>query len=61
MGHPNYAHGLRERLTAAAYEPGASVAKLAQENDIHANMLFTGGDIRPSSKLSLPSSPRSYW
>ncbi|NVI09994.1 IS66-like element accessory protein TnpA, partial [Paraburkholderia youngii] len=32
---------LRERLAAAACEPGVSVAKLARENGINANMLFT--------------------
>ncbi|MGF6483339.1 IS66-like element accessory protein TnpA [Paraburkholderia sp. JPY419] len=37
-GRPNY---LRERLAAAACEPGVSVSKLARENGINANMLFT--------------------
>jgi transposase len=41
MGRPNYARELRERLAAAACEPGVSVAKLARENGINANMLFT--------------------
>ncbi len=41
MGRPNYAWELRERLAAAACEPGVSVAKLARENGINANMLFT--------------------
>jgi transposase len=40
-GRPNYALELRERLAAAACEPGVSVAKLARENGINANMLFT--------------------
>src|SRR5471030_2870115 len=40
-GRPNYARELRERLAAAACEPGVSVAKLARENGINANMLFT--------------------
>jgi transposase len=38
---PNYPRELRERLAAAACEPGVSVAKLARENGINANMLFT--------------------
>ncbi|REG45603.1 transposase [Paraburkholderia sp. BL6669N2] len=41
MGRPNYTRELRERLAAAACEPGVSVAKLARENGINANMLFT--------------------
>jgi hypothetical protein len=40
-GRPNYPRELRERLAAAACEPGVSVAKLARENGIDANMLFT--------------------
>lgn len=40
-GRPNYARELRERLAAAACEPGVSVAKLARENGINANMLFS--------------------
>lgn len=40
-GRPNYDHEFRRRLAAAACEPGASVAKLARENGINANMLFT--------------------
>ncbi|MFM0069523.1 transposase, partial [Paraburkholderia aspalathi] len=40
-GRPNYARELRERLAAAACEPGVSVSKLARENGINANMLFT--------------------
>jgi transposase len=40
-GRPNYPRELRERLAAAACEPGVSVAKLARENGINANMLFT--------------------
>jgi transposase len=40
MGRPNYTRELRERLAAAACEPGVSVAKLARENGINANMLF---------------------
>ncbi|WP_454824737.1 IS66-like element accessory protein TnpA [Paraburkholderia xenovorans] len=39
-GRPNYSRELRDRL-AAACEPGVSVAKLARENGINANMLFT--------------------
>ena len=37
---PNYDPVLRERLAAAACEPGVSVAKLAREHGINANMLF---------------------
>ncbi|WP_205611428.1 transposase [Burkholderia sp. Nafp2/4-1b] len=40
-GRPNYPRELRDRLAAAACEPGVSVAKLARENGINANMLFT--------------------
>jgi transposase len=38
---PNYKPEFRRRLAAAACEPGVSVAKLARENGINANMLFT--------------------
>jgi transposase len=40
-GRPSYPRELRDRLAAAACEPGVSVAKLARENGINANMLFT--------------------
>ncbi|EIF31620.1 transposase [Burkholderia sp. Ch1-1] len=40
-GRPNYPREVRERLAAAACEPGVSVAKLARDNGINANMLFT--------------------
>ncbi|SDR43710.1 transposase [Paraburkholderia tuberum] len=40
-GRPNYDREFRRRLAAAACEPGASVAKLARDNGINANMLFT--------------------
>lgn len=40
-GRPNYARGLRDRLAAAACEPGVSVSKRARENGINVNMLFT--------------------
>ncbi|MFM0236200.1 IS66-like element accessory protein TnpA [Paraburkholderia sediminicola] len=40
-GHPNYARASRERLSASACEPGVSVTKLARENGINANTLFT--------------------
>lgn len=40
-GRPNYPRELRDRLAAAACEPAVSVAKLARENGINANMLFT--------------------
>jgi transposase len=39
-GRPNYDREFRRRLAAAACKPGASVAKLARENGINANMLF---------------------
>ncbi|UEP24714.1 transposase [Burkholderia ambifaria] len=40
-GRPNCDREFRRRLAAAACEPGASVAKLARDNGINANMLFT--------------------
>ncbi|WP_232455809.1 transposase [Burkholderia ubonensis] len=40
-GRPNPDPEFRRRLAAAACEPGVSVAKLARENGINANMLFT--------------------
>jgi transposase len=40
-GRPNYPRELRDRLAAAACEPGVSVAKLARGNGINANMLST--------------------
>ncbi len=40
-GRPNYDREFRRRLAAAACEPGVSVAKLARDNGINANMLFT--------------------
>ncbi|MGF6372403.1 IS66-like element accessory protein TnpA [Paraburkholderia sp. 32] len=40
-GRLNYDREFRRRLAAAACEPGASVAKLARDNGINANMLFT--------------------
>jgi transposase len=40
-GRPNYDREFRRRLVAAACEPGVSVAKLARDNGINANMLFT--------------------
>lgn len=40
-GRPNYPPELRDRLAAAACEPGVSVARLARENGINANMLYT--------------------
>ncbi|WP_231748938.1 IS66-like element accessory protein TnpA [Burkholderia humptydooensis] len=40
-GRPNHDPEFRRRLAAAACEPGVSVAKLARENGINANMLFT--------------------
>src|SRR6478752_5622287 len=39
-GRPNYPRELRDRLAAAACEPGVSVSKLAREHGINANMLF---------------------
>ncbi|WP_322075634.1 IS66-like element accessory protein TnpA [Burkholderia cenocepacia] len=40
-GRPNHDPEFRRRLSAAACEPGVSVAKLARENGINANMLFS--------------------
>lgn len=40
-GRPNHDPEFRRRLAAAACEPGVSVAKLARETGINANMLFT--------------------
>ncbi|WP_309296234.1 transposase [Caballeronia novacaledonica] len=40
-GRPNYPRELRDRLAAAACEPGVSVARLARESGINANMLYT--------------------
>ncbi|MFJ2993969.1 transposase [Pandoraea sp. NPDC087047] len=40
-GRPNYDREFRRRHAAAACEPGGSVAKLARDNGINANMLFT--------------------
>jgi transposase len=40
-GRPNYPRELRDQLAAAACEPGVSVARLARENGINANMLYT--------------------
>jgi transposase len=40
-GRPNHTPEFRRRLAAAAGEPGVSIAKLARENGINANMLFT--------------------
>ncbi|MGX7002352.1 IS66-like element accessory protein TnpA [Caballeronia sp. KNU42] len=40
-GRPNYPRELRDRLAVAACEPGVSVARLARENGINANMLYT--------------------
>ena len=42
-GRPNYDPVLRERLAAAACEPGVSVAKLAREHGINANMSLISG------------------
>ncbi|MBC8641958.1 transposase [Caballeronia sp. EK] len=40
-GRPNYPRELRDRVAAAACEPGVSVARIARENGINANMLYT--------------------
>jgi transposase len=40
-GRPNHDPEFRRRLAAAACEPGVSVSKLARDNGINANMLFT--------------------
>lgn len=39
-GRPNYAVTFKRRLAQAACAPGVSVAKLAQEHRVNANMLF---------------------
>ncbi|VVE84495.1 IS66-like element accessory protein TnpA [Pandoraea sputorum] len=39
-GRPNYDVAFRQRLAAAACEPGVSVSKRAREHGINANMLF---------------------
>ena len=39
-GRPNHALDFKRRLAQAACAPGISVAKLAQEHRINANMLF---------------------
>jgi transposase len=40
-GRPNHDPEFRRRLAAAACEPGVSISKLARDNGINANMLFT--------------------
>lgn len=37
---PNYSPEFRKQLAQRASEPGISVSRLAQENDINVNMLF---------------------
>lgn len=37
---PNYSPEFRKQLAQRAAEPGVSVSRLAQENDINVNMLF---------------------
>ncbi|MFZ6768531.1 IS66-like element accessory protein TnpA [Undibacterium sp. Di26W] len=37
---PNYSPEFRKQLAQSASEPGVSVSRLAQENDINVNMLF---------------------
>ena len=37
---PNYSPEFRKKLAQRASEPGVSVSRLAQENDINVNMLF---------------------
>lgn len=37
---PNYSPEFRRQLAQSASEPGVSVSRLAQENDINVNMLF---------------------
>ncbi len=37
---PNYSPEFRKQLAQRASEPGVSVSRLAQENDINVNMLF---------------------
>ena len=41
QGSQNYDPEFRRRLTLASFEPGVSVSKLARENGINANMLFS--------------------
>ena len=39
-GRPNYPREFKQRLVAAANQPGVSVSKLAQEHGVNANLLF---------------------
>ncbi|WP_197422272.1 IS66-like element accessory protein TnpA [Burkholderia sp. MSMB1498] len=40
-GRPNHSPEFRRRLAKAACEPGVSVAKLAREHGLNANLVFT--------------------
>jgi transposase len=40
-GRPNYSPEFRRRLAMAACEPGVSIARLARENGLNANLVFT--------------------
>ncbi|WP_143757488.1 transposase, partial [Burkholderia singularis] len=40
-GRPNHSAEFRRRLAMAACEPGVSVAKLAREHGLNANLVFT--------------------
>jgi transposase len=40
-GRPNHSPEFRRRLAMAASEPGVSIARLARENGLNANLVFT--------------------
>ncbi|HHU3680605.1 TPA: transposase [Escherichia coli] len=40
-GCPNYPPEFKQQLVAASCEPGISISKLALENGINANLLFS--------------------
>jgi transposase len=40
-GRPNHSPEFRRRLAMAACEPGVSIARLARENGLNANLVFT--------------------
>lgn len=40
-GRPNHSPEFRRRLAVAACEPGVSVARLARENGLNANLVYT--------------------
>ncbi|MEX3606772.1 MAG: transposase [Burkholderia sp.] len=43
-GRPNHSPKFRRRIAIAACEPGVSVAKLAREHGLNANLAFTWRD-----------------